>query len=217
MALMVWKYNKTAVVSTNSFNVKTAVADYNSLPHSYQFTGSGVINGVSVSITGSGDLSVLSSGSFEGQLALQQTQKLALNVTAHGSTSPLTGAGTNYFLPADYSELGTVTVSKYEVVDNPPTYPTAAKVGDSGLTKTTKTYSDSSKTNLIGSSSHSYRIEADTADSVLVRFVEVATVTSPASTATENEIYRLDSLGTLTLVSDEIALPGGTVKINVVQ
>ena len=45
--------NAGPVVSRQSFNIKTAIASYTSTPHSYTFTGSGTLNGVPITITGS--------------------------------------------------------------------------------------------------------------------------------------------------------------------
>ena len=74
------------VVSTQAFNVKTATASYISMPHSYNFTGSGAIDGTRITIGGTGELSVLTSGTFEGQIALQQTQTTNLTVTGNGAS-----------------------------------------------------------------------------------------------------------------------------------
>ena len=78
--------NSGLVVSTQASNVKTALASYISMPHSYNFTGSGAIDGTRITIAGTGELSVLSSGTFEGQIALQQTQTTNLTVTGNGAS-----------------------------------------------------------------------------------------------------------------------------------
>lgn len=78
--------NSEPVVSTQSFNVKTATASYISMPHSYNFTGSGAIDGTRITIAGTGKLSLLTSGTFEGQIALQQTQATNLTVTGNGAS-----------------------------------------------------------------------------------------------------------------------------------
>ena len=56
------------------------------MPHSYNFTGSGAIDRTLATIAGTGGLSVLAPGAFEGQIALQQTQTTNLTVTGNGAS-----------------------------------------------------------------------------------------------------------------------------------
>lgn len=56
------------------------------MPHSYNFTGPGAIDATRITIAGTGELSVLTSGTFEGQIALQQTQTTNLIVTGNGAS-----------------------------------------------------------------------------------------------------------------------------------
>ena len=206
--------NSGSVVSTQSFNIKTATASYTSTPHSYTFTGSGTVNGVPVTITGTGDLSVLTAGTFEGQTALQQTQTTNLTITENGNPTPLSSVVTLFYLPADYSPLGSTSPDDYEVIDPGTTYPTTAKVGDSGMVGTAKRYSDSTKSTLIRSATGSYRVEADTASSAIVNLVTVTTFIQPASSPQTGTIrYRLDSVGTFTLLSESLVSAAGNLTI----
>ena len=121
---------------------------------------------------------------------------------------------TLYYSPADYTPLGSDSVAEYEVTDPGVAYPTAAKVGDKGPVETVKLYSDSTKTTQIGSEATHYSIEADTADSVIVTFVTVANYTAPSpSVQTETVKYRLDSMGTFTLLSDSLVTPIANLTI----
>ena len=206
--------NSGSVVSTQSFNIKTATASYTSTPHSYTFTGSGTVNGVPITVTGTGDLSVLTAGTFEGQTALQQTQTTNLTITENGNPTPLSSVVTLFYLPADYSPLGSTSPDDYEVIDPGTTYPTTAKVGDSGMVGTAKRYSDSTKSTLIRSATGSYRVEADTASSAIVNLVTVTTFIQPASSPQTGTIrYRLDSVGTFTLLSESLVSAAGNLTI----
>ena len=206
--------NAGPVVSRQSFNIKTAIASYTSTPHSYTFTGSGTLNGVPITITGTGDLSVLTAGVFEGQTALQQTQTTNLTITENGNPTSLSSVVTLFYLPADYSPLGSTSPDDYEVVDSLVTYPTTAKVGDSGMVGSAKRYSDSTKSTLIRSATSSYRVEADTATSAIVNLVTVTTfIQPPSSPQTETIRYRLDSVGTFTLLSDSLVSAAGNLTI----
>ena len=206
--------NAGPVVSRQSFNIKTAIASYTSTPHSYTFTGSGTLNGVPITITGTGDLSVLTAGVFEGQTALQQTQTTNLTITENGNPTSLSSVATLFYLPADYSPLGSTSPDDYEVVDSLVTYPTTAKVGDSGMVGSAKRYSDSTKSTLIRSATSSYRVEADTATSAIVNLVTVTTfIQPPSSPQTETIRYRLDSVGTFTLLSDSLVSAAGNLTI----
>ena len=197
--------NSGPVVSTQSFNVKIAVANDVALPHSYKFTGSGTLGGVSVTIAGTGDASVLTAATFEGQPALQQTQTTNLTATGNGTPVPLNSVTTLFYLPADYSPLGSTISNEYDVLDPGVTYPTAAKVGDTGMISTTKLYLDSTKATQVGNTIDTYSIEADTANSVIVNLVKASTFTQPApATQTETIKYRLNALGTFTLLSDSV-------------
>lgn len=206
--------NAGPVVSRQSFNIKTAIASYTSTPHSYTFTGSGTLNGVPITITGTGDLSVLTAGVFEGQTALQQTQTTNLTITENGNPTSLSSVVTLFYLPADYSPLGSTSPDDYEVVDSLVTYPTTAKVGDSGMVGSAKRYSDSTKSTLIRSATSSYRVEADTATSAIVNLVTVTTfIQPPSSPQTETIRYRLDSVGTFTLLSDSLVSAAGNLTL----
>ena len=206
--------NAGPVVSRQSFNIKTAIASYTSTPHSYTFTGSGTLNGVPITITGTGDLSVLTAGVFEGQTALQQTQTTNLTITENGNPTSLSSVATLFYLPADYSPLGSTSPDDYEVVDSLVTYPTTAKVGDSGMVGSAKRYSDSTKSTLIRSATSSYRVEADTATSAIVNLVTVTTfIQPPSSPQTETIRYRLDSVGTFTLLSDSLVSAAGNLTL----
>ena len=109
-------------------------------------------------------------------------------------------------------------MDEYEVTDPGGAYPTAAKVGDKEPVGTVKLYSDSTKTTQIGSEATSYAIEADTADSVIVALVTVTNYTVPSpSTQTETVKYRLDSMGTFTLVSDSLVSPIANLTIRPVS
>ena len=206
--------NAGPVVSRQSFNIKTAIASYTSTPHSYTFTGSGTLNGVPITGTGTGDLGVLTAGVFEGQTALQQTQTTNLTITENGNPTSLSSVDTLFYLPADYSPLGRTSPNRYEVNDPGTTYPTTAKVGDSGMVGTAKCYSDSTKSTLIRSATSSYRVEADTATSAIVNLVTVTTfIQPPSSPQTETIRYRLDSVGTFTLLSDSLVSAAGNLTL----
>lgn len=206
--------NAGPVVSRQSFNIKTAIASYTSTPHSYTFTGSGTLNGVPITVTGTGDLGVLTAGIFEGQTALQQTETTNLTITENGNPTPLSSVVTLFYLPADYSPLGSMSPNRYEVNDPGTTYPTTAKVGDSGMVGSAKRYSDSTKSTLIRSATSSYRVEADTATSAIVNLVTVTTfIQPPSSPQTETIRYRLDSVGTFTLLSDSLVSAAGNLTL----
>jgi hypothetical protein len=160
---------------------------------------------VPVTATGTGEASVLSAATFEGQTVLQQIQTTNLTLTGSNGTLPLNSTLTLFYLPADYTPLGSISANRYEVADLPVTFPTSAKVGDQGPVRTTKYYSDATKGTQIGGSASSYSIEADTATSVIVKLVTVQTLTQPTTqTQTETVRYRLNSVGTPTLLSDAI-------------
>lgn len=206
--------NAGPVVSRQSFNIKTAIASYTSTPHSYTFTGSGTLNGAPITVTGTGDLSVLTAGVFEGQTALQQTETTNLTIIENGNPTPLSSVVTLFYLPADYSPLGSMSANRYVVNDPGTTYPTTAKVGDSGMVGSAKRYSDSTKSTLIRSATSSYRVEADTATSAIVNLVTVTIfIQPPSSPQTETIRYRLDSVGTFTLLSDSLVSAAGNLTI----
>ena len=211
--------NSEPVVSTQSFNVKTAMATYDSMPHSYRFSGSGTFGGAAVTITGTGATSALSSATFEGQTVLQQTQTTNLTLTDSNGSRPLDGVLTLFYLPADYTPLGSISsTNRYEVTDLPVTFPTSAKVGDRGFIRTTKYYADGTKTTQTGDSETGYLIEADTATSVVVKFVSRQNYSLPSAvTQIETVRYRLDSIGALTLLADSIEVGNDKLIVEPIQ
>ena len=85
------KYCHDPSVARHYFNLKTAMATHDSMPHSYRFSGSGTFGGATVTITGTGATSALSIATFEGQTVSQQTQTTNLTLTDSNGSRPLDG------------------------------------------------------------------------------------------------------------------------------
>ena len=160
--------SSAAVKSTLAFPVAQAVANFVATSHHIDFKVSGSIRGSSA--TGSGSLSyeLPVATTFEGQPALEQTVTDSGIVTENGNSKPYAASARAYYT-TNYQQIGAdVSGASYCVAQNKLTYPASAKVGDTGTLGRSDCYQDNTKALKIGSTVHTYVIEADSSISVLV-------------------------------------------------
>jgi hypothetical protein len=157
-----------------------------------------------VAISGSGTATTgnTTSGTFEGQSALQRTTTVTGSFTANGTTFPLNGSTVDW-VTTNYVPLGSVGTA-YEVVTGTPTLPTAVHVGDTGTVYTGNRYTTSAKTTLLGTVVTTYVVEADTAATVLVTFINTYKNTSNVTTRTTTSQLRVTTSNTYTRVKDTL-------------
>jgi hypothetical protein len=185
--------------STETFQIKTAFVNYFNSTGSLPFTVSGTSSGVS--ITGSGTLtgSTPVSATFESMPALQKNEAITYTLTSNGVTATDASTSSSY-VDSNYQPKGESN-SEYSVVTSTTAIPVTAHVGDSGTWSTANRYTTSAKTSLLGTSTTSYVLEADTASTALLKTISEDKDRSGATTVTTISTYRITPAGAITRIS----------------
>ena len=147
------------------------------------------------------------SATFEGRTAFSSISTLIMTVA-----SPCNSIAQTYttYVDTNYVPLGLNSVGvNYGVYLTAPFVPSSVKVGDTGIIGTENLYTNSSKTVGNGSTVSSYVVTADTANTAIVTLIGKVYDASSNLTATEQDIYRIDSTGTLTPLSVDILYSTG--------
>jgi len=194
------------VASTSAFPLRQA--NINSfVAGTTNFTLSGTYSNAQASGSGTETDSALTSGTFEGISGFQQTTNTSLTIIAGGVSTPSTSVSTSWF-DTNYNPIG-VTGDEYVVIDQPVgQLPVAAHVNDTGTWLTAKRYSDSTKATLNGTTTITYKLNADTATTALLSLIRVDKDNSGALISTETQVYRITPTGSQTLLTDTLVETG---------
>jgi hypothetical protein len=140
---------------------------------------------------------------FEGKAALSATTVIKLNFT---NCTPASNVATGtYYYDSNYTRLGNVDQDgSYRVYEIPPTVPTSVKVGSVGIIGIEKAFTNSVKSTLTGRSDESYVVEPDAADTAIVNLIRKQYDASSKLILTEQDRYRISSVGTMTAISVDI-------------
>jgi hypothetical protein len=188
------------VLSTGSFNLQAAYKSNFTATNSYKFNISGTYGSFPVSGSGSAIVGAVTSGVFEGQSALQHTTSILGSFLANGQTIPLATSAV-YWVDTNYMPRGSVA-TEYVVINGTATIPTAAKVNDTGSLYVANRYRNSTKTQLLGTTTVTYVVEADTATTALVTLISVDKNTNGTTTQTSTEQYRVTTANTITKIKE---------------
>ena len=197
--------------STEIFQLRAGYASYLASAGTKPFTLAGTASGISISGSGTSSAGNLSSTTFEGQSAQAQTTTTTGTLTANGQSTPLTATSTTY-VDGNYNPLG-FDGSQYEVVTSSISIPTTARVNDSAVWYQSTRYTDSSKTTVLGTTTASFVLEAETAFTALLKIIEVERNTSNTVTSTNTITFRMTPAGVLTRLSE--TLVEGTTSLTV--
>jgi len=190
-------------VSTLSFPLQTGYRAIIANGMSKTFTISG-------SCTGTGSKTVAAANTaatFEGRAAFSSVSTLIMTVA-----SPCNSIAQSFtsYVDTNYVPMGMNSVGvNYGVYLTAPVVPSSVKVGDTGIIGTENLYTNSTKTVGNGTTASSYVVTADTANTAIINLIGKIYDTSSNLTATEQDIYRIDSLGALTPISVDILYSSG--------
>ncbi|MBU1215524.1 MAG: VCBS repeat-containing protein [Gammaproteobacteria bacterium] len=187
-----------AVVSLLSFPLKEGLRVLTEFSATANFTISGSCYG---SATKSSVDAVSSSFENTPSFAISSTE--TYNFTTC-TPSTFSASGVSYF-DTDFLPLGSIRDDgQYGVYLSAPVIPISVKVGDSGPISTEQLYTDSTKSVQDGRSELSYVVEADSADSAIVDFVNKVYATSNALLQTSHSRYKITASGAMSPVSHDI-------------
>ena len=191
------------VASTSTFNLQAAYKSYYATSASYKFNITGTYGANSISGSGSAVVGTVSSGTFEGQSALQQTTTVTGSFIANNQTIPLAASSISW-VDTNYMPRGTSGGSEYIVVDGSASIPTAAKINDTGSVFTAKRYTTSAKTTLLGTRTVTYVVEADSDTTALVTLINVDKNNAGTMTSTATSQYRITTANTFTKIKETL-------------
>jgi hypothetical protein len=190
--------------STADFPVAGAVSAYATVSHQFNLAGS--LDGVAFTMryTYTPDAASV----FEGRAASTAMEAVTMNANgmlAAQSTSRL------YFALSPYVEYGSVSDDGgYMVFNQTANLPTTAKVGQSGPLGTATEYVNSTKTQIDGTTTASWSLDADTASTALFCINQVM---SGGMSGTGAQCYRLDTAGQVLGMLIKIDVNGKTLTL----
>ena len=191
------------VASTSTFNLQAAYKSYYATSASYKFNITGTYGANPISGSGSAVVGTVSSGTFEGQSALQQTTTVTGSFIANNQTIPLAASSISW-VDTNYMPRGTSGGSEYIVVDASASIPIAAKINDTGSVFTAKRYTTSAKTTLLGTRTVTYVVEADSGTTALVTLIDVDKNNAGTMTSTATSQYRITTANTFTKIKETL-------------
>lgn len=150
---------------------------------------------------------------FEGVAALSAVTTITISLTNCTPTS-IAETATNY-TDSNYVPLGIVHPGNYGVFLTPPTIPTSVTVGATGTIGTMSLYTDSTKSTPAGRIDQSYVVEADTANSAIVKLIGKRYDQSGTLLVTEQTSARIQTVGALVPVLTDLQY-SGTSNIHMV-
>lgn len=195
------------VASTEVFQLKTAWDNMARDTTTRSFSLSGTNVGGALSGTGTLAQDGLFGTVFEGIAAQQKTTGVVAVITRTylGTSTTMTlRVSTNSYYDGNYLPLGTSSSDDYTVVDGGVSIPQTARIGDSGTAYSEKRYADSSKSTLLGTTTYTYSLQADTASTAIARIVGVEKDNGGTPIGTQTLLYRITPAGTATLTVETI-------------
>ena len=191
--------NTGPVASTATFNL--LVADGAEINKTSNFTISGALrDGTPVIGSGKAVVGNFYSDTFEGRPAFKRTTLITGNMSGNGQSVPLSSSSDD-FTDSTHLPLG-FSGTEYMVVTGVANVPIAARVGDKGTMYTANRYTSSSKKTLLGTTTTTYAIEADTANTALVTTVETKRDTTGVPTTNTSSQSRINTANALTKIKE---------------
>lgn len=203
------------VVSTETFQFRTAYINSISTAGSENFTISGTVFGFPAVGSGTLTISGLSAATFEGAAAQQVSTSIIVNATVGGVSAPSAGTSLAY-VDANYNPLGGGGSDGQEyfvVVPGSGTIPATAKINDTGIAYTATLYTSSDKSTPVGTRVASYLLAADTASTALLRLTSVDKNLAGVTVSTSTSEYKMTPAGGLTHIKDTEVLPTGSLTL----
>lgn len=196
--------------STMTFPAASAIANISANGLSSYYTMTGSLDGVPETGSGTFTVSPAVSANFEGQLVLEQTETLSGIISGNASTLNY-DKSRKIYSTTNYNPLGEETDSEYWVIQAHPSLPSLVKVGDTAVIGTYTRYTDSTKTNQLGSAKFSYAVERDTSSTAILNFITNTYSTSGLLQTSTQLRYRIDSNANVSWVSETDTSYGASV------
>ena len=182
-------------------------------------SGTVIINGVALPLTGTGTLSLApgAAGTFNGAAVQTQAESIAVTVVAGGQSASTSSTVSDHYDPATFALLGETSTGEYDVASTPITFPTMVMAGSSGTLGTLSRYTDSTQGVSLGTAQISYLVKApvDASAPAVVEFTNKVYDTHGALLETEVRDYSLTTANVMLLVSSTVQDVNGTLTVTV--
>lgn len=204
-------------VKENLFDLKSIHESYLSTPHNYNEIDSGTVSGITYSGSGTRTITPLTSSTFENSSALVVTETRSGTLNFAGQISDTSSEIKNYYnlskqqIGYTQKDIGSATLNNYGVVKTVPTsYPSSAKIGDSGNLWTMDFYTDATKKQIILTQRAAWQLKQGIGSSVAILEI-TTTMTAPNNTTTIKNVeqYSIDSQKRMLLAKETNEITNG--------
>jgi len=182
-------------------------------------SGTVIINGVSLPLTGTGTLSLApgAAGTFNGTTVQSQAESISLTIAAGGQSASTSSTVSDHYDPATFALLGETSTGEYDVASTPIAFPTMVMSGSSGTLGALSRYTDSTQGVSKGTAQISYLVKApvDASAPAVVEFTNKVYDTHGALQETEVRDYSLTTGNVMLLVSSTVQDVNGTLTVTV--
>jgi len=203
------------------FPLRSIFESYLSSPHNYAEINSGTISGFTSSGSGVRSLSSVEPITFENSPALAVTELRAGGNNVAGQTSQ-TSSEIKFIYNIAKQRIGytqrdaaSSTLSNYGVIQNEPvSFPTSAKIGDTGNLWTMSIYPDTTKKKVGVVQIATWSLKAGVGSTAAILEI-VETSTAPNNTASYITViqYSIDSTNNIALAREQMDIKNGTTAI----
>jgi hypothetical protein len=197
-------------LATTAFPLHAAYQAYVQTPATTKYSGGGRGGGAAITAIRAAPLPDV----FEGVSGYSVT--VTSTVISYASNSPSTETRTDYY-SASWVPIGSVSVglgAEYDVYQSPTfVLPASVRVGDSASVASINRYSSSTKTELIGTESLSFVVEADgsSTNTAIVNIISQRYNATSGLLGLTQSRYRISTSGAFSLVS--IQVPGSLLTV----
>jgi hypothetical protein len=202
-----------------NFNMQTGIANMvaHGLTANVSLSGSVNVNGTSTPFTGSGTYtrSAAVNGTFNGAVALAQTQTISGTVTAAGQSSPYSASVTDYYATGNSAFLGEVAANEYDVAQAPFQYPGMIVGGSAGTLGTVSRYTDNTMSVSLGTVQVSYTVQApvDPGSPIGITLTDKIYDAQNALLETDVTNFTMTSSNVISFVSASAQRQSGTITV----
>jgi hypothetical protein len=203
---------------SQGYNLQAGIANMvtHGLMANVSLSGTVVINGTSVPVTGSGTYTLsagVSGTTFNGNMATSQMQTLSGTATAQGQSLPVSQSVTDYFATSSSDFLGEVESTEYDVAQAPFQYPTSVEGGASGTLGTVLRYKDSTMSVSLGTAQTTYTTTAPATQGGSLGITITTRIYDTTSTLIETDMtnYSMTTSNVISLVSASAQTQQGTL------
>ncbi|MDD5480590.1 hypothetical protein [Rhodoferax sp.] len=162
--------------------------------------------------TGTDSSSAPASSSFEGRPSLVKNFTTTYSYTNGSVSFPIFETSSAHY-DSNYTLLGGIGSNYYGVVTNSFPEPQSAKIGDTGPLAIATTYSNSTKTTILGSSKLSYVFEPDTNSTAILKLISENFDKTNTRQSYSTIAYRVSTDGSYTLLSDTNSYLSGELRL----